>query len=1234
MLRRVLVLGLTAGLVTVLAFISAIQSPPPTVEAQSSPQTIERLCIERTTGYYKLLATTNCPPNHNTIFVPDDYPLTLCASRYDLYLRTPLYSGECPPNTGVRIDLPASEVPNLCVVRTTGRLRLAVPVPNGNCPAGSSPVQFPAAGGFQTFGNIDIDVPADAGLLAGKTGSITDADTTSTAGGSVDVDGDGAFRYIPPAGFTGTDSFAYTVSVDGETEVRTAGIEVLSPTVWFVDADAQEEGDGRRLTPYNDLQILNDEVDPDEPGDMIFLYRAIKRYEGALQMEESQTLVGQFVSLAAVLEERLDMPGGLPPYMAMPDSSPSEIAPVLTAEDSDAALSMADRTMASGVVIAPDTSAGVLVSGADDVVLDNTYVYGSDSTTLMDAQPGVIAEDAQLTIRHSYVRGGTLTEEPGSFWFIAGSGIEARDSDVTVIDSQIEGGGVSLDAGEEENGGGNGIQVDFSTLTVIDSNVYGGDGGEKAGVGGLGIISMNESEDPVPTPASTISVSNSLIAGGAGGEKFDGYSDGFGGPAIGAINAALTITDGSEIIGGNGGYGSWYGGDGGPAIAWLESIPAYSGDSSLLGNGVPPVEPLITVTDSTLTGGNGGEASVDSGGSGGWGAPGISVVFSAPLELGAGITDGRALAGPDETATLLSIRDATVVTGGEAGSGAYGGYGGSGVMVSLLPVEPLSERSSLQGIPAPPDPLPIRKAIDIADAEIHGGDGGSGVWDAGVGGEGVYYCWDCGFGYGAADLDGRALQGHFFAERANREDRALQGPGSPFFESAPVLEINVTDSTVTGGDGGYVDEEEADAYSAEGGTGIALGYSGSPVSSRSSLLGGVSDPPEEFPALAALSVSNSVVTGGRGSDSDDYWGGGDGGAGITGVFFTDITIDNGSQVTGGDAGNAITEGEPEYSGDGGPGVRIYLGRLTVDGESEVTGGAGGSMGVDGGDGGDGIEADIALVDVRGGSIISGGPGGDAGDAEFWGAGGAGGFGVYLIAGGFSLSEGATLAGADGGSGLYLGGFGGDGFFGVDVEAHFVDSTVTGGDGGEGTIEDGGDGGRGITLNLCGCSLYATNMTVTGGNGGPGVSWGGHGGEGIFVEDDDATIINSTIRGGNGANGGDRLGEGAPAILIGERDDGTYHLDAQSNTLHPGTDADGNLAPAIIVDQQFGFICVNITGNTANPASTLNLEVNTENGIGITQDSVEALEAANTGMEVIEAFPDLIGFGCTIDTSDG
>src|SRR5690606_13376287 len=145
-------------------------------------------------------------------------------------------------------------------------------------------------------------------------------------------------------------------------------------------------------------------------------------------------------------------------------------------------------------------------------------------------------------------------------------------------------------------------------------------------------------------------------------------------------------------------------------------------------------------------------------------------------------------------------------------------------------------------------------------------------------------------------------------------------------------------------------------------------------------------------------------------------------------------------------------------------------------------------------------------------------------------------------------------GADGGSGLYLGGFGGDGLFGVEVEAHFVDSTVTGGDGGEGTIEDGGDGGRGITLNLCGCSLYATNMTVTGGNGGPGVSWGGHGGEGIFVEDDDATIINSTIRGGNGANGGDRLGEGAPAILIGERDDGTYHLDAQSNTLHPGTDA--------------------------------------------------------------------------------
>jgi hypothetical protein len=58
--------------------------------------------------------------------------------------------------------------------------------------------------------------------------SIASADTTSFEGGSVVNNGDGTFTYTPPGGFTGDDSFTYTVSDTQLSDIGTVTVSVVS----------------------------------------------------------------------------------------------------------------------------------------------------------------------------------------------------------------------------------------------------------------------------------------------------------------------------------------------------------------------------------------------------------------------------------------------------------------------------------------------------------------------------------------------------------------------------------------------------------------------------------------------------------------------------------------------------------------------------------------------------------------------------------------------------------------------------------------------------------------------------------------------------------------------------------------------------------------------------------------------------------------------------------------------
>jgi uncharacterized repeat protein (TIGR01451 family) len=159
-------------------------------------------------------------------------------------------------------------------------------------------------------GNVRIDSSSSGySVLANDQGpgaAITAFDATSAHGGSVTMNtGTGTFTYDPPRGFTGTDSFNYTLSNAAGSDQGTVVLTV-SDMIWFINnaPGACSSGcDGRLTHPFNSLaafEAINGNgttsggvvIDP-EAGDNIFLYTGTGSYSGPLTLENLQRLIGQ-----------------------------------------------------------------------------------------------------------------------------------------------------------------------------------------------------------------------------------------------------------------------------------------------------------------------------------------------------------------------------------------------------------------------------------------------------------------------------------------------------------------------------------------------------------------------------------------------------------------------------------------------------------------------------------------------------------------------------------------------------------------------------------------------------------------------------------------------------------------------------------------------------------------------------------------------------------------------------
>jgi uncharacterized repeat protein (TIGR01451 family) len=191
-------------------------------------------------------------------------------------------------------------------------------------------------------GNVRID-SANSGYSVltndqGPGATITAFDATSAHGGNVTMNiVTGTFTYDPPRGFTGTDSFNYTIGNAAGSDQGTVVLTV-SDMIWFINntPGACAAGcDGRLTHPFTSLaafEAINGNgttsggavIDP-EAGDNIFLYTGAGNYAGPLTLESTQRLIGQgatssipSITTIAVAPDSDPLPstGGTPPVIA------------------------------------------------------------------------------------------------------------------------------------------------------------------------------------------------------------------------------------------------------------------------------------------------------------------------------------------------------------------------------------------------------------------------------------------------------------------------------------------------------------------------------------------------------------------------------------------------------------------------------------------------------------------------------------------------------------------------------------------------------------------------------------------------------------------------------------------------------------------------------------------------------------------------------------------------------
>lgn len=447
---------------------------------------------------------------------------------------------------------------------------------------------------YSCLGNVPITIAAGAGVLAndadpdalggGTLSATAIANGATSQGGTVTLLTDGGFTYRPPAGYTGADTFTYTLNDNDDvpsTDTATVTINV-SGMIWFIDENQTSNGNGRLDSPFNNVasfQAINGSGTGNNPkdGQSIFLYESADDYTGGITLRASQRLIGQDATSDLATLAGVTPPSGSAALPTM-NSSNGTFARIVNAAGNGVTLGTDSRIHgftagnASGTAITGNSVGTIQVSavtintnGAALALTSATLGAGSSFTSITSTGgvSGIIVSSVAGNIT---LGGGALSGHTGGSFAVSGgtgdvtySGTITKSSGTgTAVSIGSKTGGTVTLSGAINSSAGAGVVLTTNTGSTI--NLTGGvvvsSGANSAfSATGGGIVNVTGASNTLASTTGTaLNVTNTGI--GASGLTFRSIS------ANGAVNgivlsntgttAGLTVTGtGNTAVGGD-----------------------------------------------------------------------------------------------------------------------------------------------------------------------------------------------------------------------------------------------------------------------------------------------------------------------------------------------------------------------------------------------------------------------------------------------------------------------------------------------------------------------------------------------------------------------------------------------------------------------------------------------------------------------------------------------------------
>jgi hypothetical protein len=437
---------------------------------------------------------------------------------------------------------------------------------------------------YNVVGNVRIQPNAAQGLLANdrdpdtgnNTGLTASGPTTGPSNGQATVNADGSFSYNPNPGFTGTDSFTYTISDGTKTDTATATLEVGLAThdklIWFINASSPSGGDGRLTSPYNCLVGAGCffPAAADDPGDVIFLFSGA--YTGGVTLLNNEKFIGQGATDTLSNISGITPEAYSDPLPATNGTNPNGGASptITTSAASTNSITLAQGNLLRGFTVGNTTGGAKIFGNAF-----GTLTVGNNFS------PDVILNGTGQALN---LTNGAFAASSGFNGVTTTSATSAAGISLATIAGTVVFGATNV-----SNSGAQGISISGSTMSAT--------------FGATTITSPTTQGILIGTTSGSITFGATTVSGGTDGVSLQNNS------------GANARTFGSLSVSGNSGIGFLHGAGGGNAtVTGTTTITNPAGTGIDIQNSASAVTFAATTVNKSSTAGTGVNLATNSGG--------------------------------------------------------------------------------------------------------------------------------------------------------------------------------------------------------------------------------------------------------------------------------------------------------------------------------------------------------------------------------------------------------------------------------------------------------------------------------------------------------------------------------------------------------------------------------------------------------------------------------------------